>query len=270
VESIHLASAVMVEAIGQPNFNEAMLEACLSAVKFESAVVFAFESQKRRPFCVATRCANPDVEAANELYIDKHFANCEILERLQRKRGTGRLSMLRQSAAEIVDPEYRRDLYEAPRIAHDLMLLDQVGPLYFNLELFRSEGSAPFSAEEEVRIREFWPLVLACIQKNARLANLPKFTPSQRAEQMKSLVKLFLDKGVSRREAQVCAYIALGHSTLATSLHMSVSANTVSTLRQRAYRKLGITCMNELFSLCLRSIDSALDEASVRGGMFEA
>src|SRR6185437_12562118 len=123
----------MVAAIGQPNFNEAVIDACLSAVQFESAVVFAFESQKRRPFCVATRCAIPEIEAANELYIDKHFANCEILERLQRKRGAGRLSLLRQSADEIIDPEYRRDLYEAPRIAYDLMLLDQVGPVYFNL-----------------------------------------------------------------------------------------------------------------------------------------
>jgi DNA-binding CsgD family transcriptional regulator len=67
----------------------------------------------------------------------------------------------------------------------------------------------------------------------------------------------------------VCAHIALGYSTLATSLHLSVSTNTVSTLRQRAYRKLGISCMNELFSLCLRSIDTTLGHVDLGREFFE-
>ena len=267
--NVHHTSAAMVDAIGRPHFNESMIRACQSIVNFDSAVVLVFESQKRRPFCLATDCSDPEFEVANDLYFDRHFENCEAIKRLQQKRGSDRISLLRQSAEEIVDPEYRRDLYETPRIAHDLMLLEQVGGMYFNLELFRSTGSQPFSEDEETRLRDFWPLALACIRKNARLAKLPKFAPSQRGEQLKLLVRLFLGGGVSRREAEVCAHIALGYSTLATSLHLSVSANTVSTLRQRAYKKLGISCMNELYSFCLRSIETTLGDAELGPEFFE-
>jgi DNA-binding CsgD family transcriptional regulator len=54
--------------------------------------------------------------------------------------------------------------------------------------------------------------------------------------------------GLSPREAEVCAGIILGYTTLGISLNFEISVNTVATHRKRAYRKLGISSQNELFS----------------------
>lgn len=270
MDNFYIDSAAIVDAIGRPDFSDVMIEACQSVVNFDSAIILAFDSDSNRPFCLATHYARPEIEFANELYFNKYFKNCEVLERLQEKRGSDNISLIRQSAQDIVDPDYRRDLYEMPLIAYDLMLLALDGPMYFTLELFRQTEAEPFSEEDERRVRDFWPLLLACLQKNVRLSKLPKFTLSRRSEQLKSLIELFLDKGVSNREAEVCGHIALGYSTLATSLHLSISVNTVSTLRQRAYKKLEISCMNELYSLCLQSFGTMLgEEADLSREYFE-
>jgi len=59
---------------------------------------------------------------------------------------------------------------------------------------------------------------------------------------------LKLPCGLTQREADVCAAIALGYTTLGIGLNLGISVNTVATHRKRAYAKLGISCQNELFA----------------------
>ena len=66
--------------------------------------------------------------------------------------------------------------------------------------------------------------------------------------------------GLSRREAEVCAHVALGYSTLAIALNLGVSVNTVATHRKRAYLKLGICSQNELFERYFRTVTKVLSE----------
>jgi DNA-binding CsgD family transcriptional regulator len=63
---------------------------------------------------------------------------------------------------------------------------------------------------------------------------------------------------LSPREAEVCAGIILGYTTLGISLNFGISLNTVATHRKRAYRKLGICSQNELFSRYFRVVNSQL------------
>ncbi len=53
---------------------------------------------------------------------------------------------------------------------------------------------------------------------------------------------------LTQREAEICASIALGYTTLGISLKLGISINTVATHRKRAYAKLGISSQNELFA----------------------
>jgi len=260
MEKLTRISANLVDALGSRRFYNAMFVSCQSVVDFDSAILLAFDSHKRKPYCLATRFDGPDFEVANKLYLDKHFNECQAIAKLEMKKGEKNIALIRQSVNDIVDPVYRRDLYEKPKIAHDLMLLDRVGSTFFNLEFFRSQGKESFSEGEERELKSIWPLVLACIQKHLVLQKLPKSTSHPR-ELQQSLNKLFMSKGLSKRESEVCSYIALGYSTLAISLHLSISINTVSTLRQRAYSKLNISCMNELYSLYLHSLGNALENA---------
>ena len=58
--------------------------------------------------------------------------------------------------------------------------------------------------------------------------------------------------GLTRREAEVCRGILAGLSTEAIALTLGVSANTVLTLRRRAYARLGVCSKAELFRRAYR------------------
>jgi DNA-binding CsgD family transcriptional regulator len=58
--------------------------------------------------------------------------------------------------------------------------------------------------------------------------------------------------GLTPREAEICAGIMIGHTTVGLSLTLGISMNTVATHRKRAYAKLGITSQNGLFALYLK------------------
>jgi DNA-binding CsgD family transcriptional regulator len=60
-----------------------------------------------------------------------------------------------------------------------------------------------------------------------------------------------LDGGLSPREVQVCARALRGMTREGIGLDLGVKTSTVNTLSQRAYRKLNISSLNELFALCL-------------------
>jgi DNA-binding CsgD family transcriptional regulator len=55
--------------------------------------------------------------------------------------------------------------------------------------------------------------------------------------------------GITRREIQVCAAIAVGMSSAAIALTLNISLNTVLTYRKRAYSRLNICSQNELMRL---------------------
>jgi DNA-binding CsgD family transcriptional regulator len=56
---------------------------------------------------------------------------------------------------------------------------------------------------------------------------------------------------LSAREQQVCARALRGMSNPAIALDLGVQVSTVSTLRRRAFAKLGISTLSELFLRCL-------------------
>lgn len=253
--------AAIISAIGRPDFNVELIQAFRSILRFDSAVLIAFYSNSDRPMCLAERGADPEFGKANELYLNRYFQRCESIDRLRRVRNDSGIAIIRQSSGDIVNADYRRDLYDIPGISHDMILLSQTGDVYLILEFFRNDPLDNFDRDDEDRVREFWPVALACMNKNSRFLSLTQNTPSDPSLKIESLTDLFLKHGISRRESEVCSHIALGYSTLAISMRMEISVNTVSTLRQRAYRKLGISCMNELYTLCMQSYSSSLAEA---------
>lgn len=85
------------------------------------------------------------------------------------------------------------------------------------------------------------------------MAALP-FHLASREDRVRSLCRLLnasSGPNLTPRQTEVCARIVLGYSILAISLELGITQNTVSTLRKRAYSRLGICSQNELFGLCL-------------------
>ncbi len=58
-----------------------------------------------------------------------------------------------------------------------------------------------------------------------------------------------IDAGLTRRELSVCALALAGMTIEGTALNLGLKNTSVITYRKRAYAKLGISSLNEMFSL---------------------
>jgi DNA-binding CsgD family transcriptional regulator len=56
---------------------------------------------------------------------------------------------------------------------------------------------------------------------------------------------------LTRREAEITAYVLRGHSSASIGLILGISFNTIKVHRRRLYAKLGITSQAELFAKLL-------------------
>lgn len=265
---IFAASARVVDRLGQARFNEALIDAIHDLVAFDTAAMIGFESPDSTPFCLAERAA-PVHRGTVLLYIDRYFRNCEVIGSLLSKGSGDAPVILRLSSRDIVDRNYRRALYDRPGIGCELSLLARTGGMFFFLGLYRSAGQNRFSRDDEELIAAFWPFALTSLIKNARLTRGLPHGRWDAVPLTDALVDMLHGQGITRREAEICAYIVSGHSATATALNLDISINTVSTLRQRAYRKLRISCHNELYALCFRRMGEIVRGTDVRRELFD-
>jgi DNA-binding CsgD family transcriptional regulator len=242
----------LVNDVGSVQFSATLMAAFKRLVGFDQASIIVFDSKLDRPFCLASVWSADSAHVVLNRYLTEYFPHCEVLQRLRALRSSERnVSIIRYCKTEIKNPKFRRELYDNLGIDYDLALFDQTEGMSFFLEMFRNADSKPFVDTDMERAREFWPLALACINKHARLLQvLPQNDPNIRLR-LEVLAQTFRDCSLTPREAEICSYIVSGHSSLAISLNLHISLNTVATLRRRAYRKLNISSQSELFAVCL-------------------
>lgn len=160
--------------------------------------------------------------------------------------------LYRLRAADIEDTRYRRDIYERFDLLERLSILDQIRGQWIMVNLYRSTGQVPFTGSEVGRMREFAALVLPLAAKHATLiaTGQPATGPSPSVGFLDDLLER-VDSRLSVRERAVCARALAGLTVPGIASDLKVSAATVATLRRRAYAKLGITSLNELFARCI-------------------
>ncbi len=180
------------------------------------------------------------------------------------------------SATDFKDPEYRWQFYDEPRLAHELVVIGHARETLYYLSFYRNDRRAVFNRSELDVARRLARVAVRMIDKHrdVGLRQLPSAEPlpakrappmcevpsSSRAELLGHLREVLLAEtcGLSPREAEVCAGIVLGYTTLGISLNFGISLNTVATHRKRAYRKLGICSQNELFSRYFQTVNEKL------------
>ena len=134
------------------------------------------------------------------------------------------------------------------------------GTLYYT-SLYRKSRRSSFGHSEVSAIRPLANFIVKTLHRHSELATpqsdsqlrvLPCSAEAPAELRQRTLLHLkevLLAGGhrLSQREAEICAGIVMGYSTLAIGLNCNISTNTVATHRKRAYAKLGISSQNELF-----------------------
>jgi len=179
--------------------------------------------------------------------------------------------LFRQHASDIRDPGYRDRLYRRFNLLERLSVVRAVEGRWLTFNVYRDAGSGPFGPEDTAVFASLGPLLIACTAKHLALPAAPRAAagrpPVQRPAAGRTRrplgylenVLTSIDPRLTLREREVCALALTGNTVAAISRVLRTQPSTVATLRRRAYAKLGISKLNELFSLCITHISGQAD-----------
>ena len=183
--------------------------------------------------------------------------------------GGSRLIVRCVSPSHVRDVAFRRRFYDEALVRQELAMIASINNQTLYCSFYRSEEQKDFANEDALQLQQLGNFLIQTLGKHAEVANLRLSSPQgrpepatlcpERRERMFQELRATLLKaagGLTQREAEICASIALGYTTLGISLKLGISINTVATHRKRAYAKLRISSQNELFARYFDSMGS--------------
>lgn len=255
------ALARCIRAIGTPIFYRDLLRLAETVCGFEHLSVFAFSSTLVPQIEVLEGLDDPSItdhSARSYLGFGYHSsdpARAKMRE-LQFAADTPAVFVLR--ASDIVDVAYRRDIYEKFGLDGRVSLIGQADGGWRSVNFYKHKDRGGLSDADISALTRRARVLFAAEIKHIELQRdgkastaLTPVIPS--LDFLQELLATFAP-ALSKREAEVCARALQGMTGEGTALSMSITEATVATLRRRAYAKLGISNLNELFALCLSSV----------------
>lgn len=260
--------AALVQSIGSDSFNQQFFQFGRSQWQADQCTIFRLH-QDAPPQCLLVEAQQRKTRKAMretvQEYTDGAYVRDPNLITLgQRDFGEGQSQVSCVAPKQIGDIAYRRRFYETLDAFQEMALITELHGqrYYFSFVRSRTPSLTPLFSEEEAHQLQEMSLLLAQIydkhsdvmgprlQEETSAQNFSVPTPERREYIRRQLHEILLnDPGkLTPREAQICALIAVGYTSLGISLMLDVSINTVGTHRKRAYAKLKICSQSELFS----------------------
>jgi DNA-binding CsgD family transcriptional regulator len=247
-------------SLGEPSFADALLRALEPWVPVDHVAIVVFDTElvARLVAAGSRQPGNPALEAGR-LYERARFYRHDPGAR---RIGTGGPVLSHLRAADIKDREYRRDIYDRYRLLERLSLVDRVRDRWIMVNLYRGRGSDPFRERDIASVRAAAPLLLRIAGKHTDLT-AAAVLHSGRAESIQYLDKLLarIEARLTAREREVCARALAGQTVQGIASELGVRPPTVATLRRRAYEKLNISSLNELFARCMEQLARSTSRA---------
>lgn len=161
-----------------------------------------------------------------------------------------RLDPVRLSAA------HREAIYDRHAIQERLSIVafENANSL-LALNFYRFHGQQWFDPDDEADLRSSAPLLLAALRRHLELRP-PKHDvlPMETTREMEVSVLRSKCPRLTDRELEVCAGLVQGWSFDGIAVRLNLSAATVKTYRDRAFRRLGINHRNQLYGMCVEGV----------------
>lgn len=252
----------LVSTIGSREFGVAFYELFRELLNIEECTVFSFPDPASPRQLIAEGDSDAARDTARKLALDYISGGYREDPNVQQHRADARQTNIYvMDADDIGDAQYRKHYYGDHALQHELVLLGREGDTLYYTSFYRKQNEAEFSRDEISKLKGLASFVVKILHRHSELVSpsgneafnfVPagSVSPGDLRERTLEHLRDVLVSGphkLSQREAEVCAGIVMGYSTLAISLNCSISPNTVATHRKRAYAKLGISSQNELF-----------------------
>lgn len=247
------ALGAAIGLLGESGFAAALIDALGSIVPLDHLALLRFDAGLAVDLVGAASLQRGNQAAeAGRLYARARFFRHDPGIRIATGMRPGSPVLFRLRASEIENTRYRDQIYRRFGLRERLSMIDQVRGRWLMVNLYRKVGHPPFSAAEVATVTGLAGLLLPLAARHAELIKPAKPAPGS-APSVTFLDELLADLGgaLSPRERAVCARALAGLTMPGIAADLGVAGATVATLRRRAYAKLGITSLNELFALCI-------------------
>ncbi len=245
----------LIPALGRQEFPAEILRALQKPLGASHLSVFAFDRNMVPSLVAAESIGGTRIAGkAGKIYEDKILYRHDPNIRRVRSGDTGNTQALvfRLNAADISDFEYRRRIYDRFGLVERLSVIDQIGGMWFVENFYRDARMGRFSEAQLGFLSEVAAVLAALVGKHLAM-NPPPAWQSYRRPRIDLMERRLrgLDASLTERQIQVCARALMGMTNTGIALDLGVGKPTVATLRRRAYARLNITSLNELFAKCL-------------------
>ncbi|MGE0737122.1 MAG: LuxR C-terminal-related transcriptional regulator [Alphaproteobacteria bacterium] len=239
------ALSTMVGAIGLPEFSVHFQRALKDLADVDQTLVFSFE-KGRGPSAIFGYHATEPLLVPRMLreYTRRFYTADPVFNRGYRNRDYAAPTLLKLGPDDYRCIGIRHVLYEGGGVVERACIAFWDGEQFYSTNLYRSAASGRFDAESLDRLVWLAPILASCITRHARLMDDP-----ERA----FVVREAFDK-LSPREGEVVKLLLRGLPNRGIAAHMGVAEDTVLTLRKRAYAKLGVSSVGELYALVGRAV----------------
>lgn len=234
--------AALVRSIGTPTFVTDFGRCAQTRFGAEQATVIRVQADG----CVSLLYGQNFRHAnlMNELWdvYAKRFCRLDPLLGDSATAGALRPSVRYVSSGAVSDREYYKRLFRLPGLVGKLSTVAHIGSDSIFINLYRG-SRAPEWRTADVGFMEAFATTAAAVEAHFRAT----LGAEERREVASAMPQAFLK--LSPRERELCRHILRGLSLEGVAIEMDVSLNTAATFKRRAFAKLRISTLKELFHL---------------------
>lgn len=251
------ALAQVIDRLGQAGFGAALLDWLHPLLRPAHVTAFRYDSDAQaRVVVTASAGGGPAALQSARIYAGSGLARLDRLRTLIPARGDAVEqvpAIVRLRRDEIADAAYGEQLWDRVGLVDRLSTLALTQGQWSALNLYRDTTDGPFGDGDLAHFAALSSLLvallgrhLAALQPDAHDGPAHRLSP----EAARTLLGR-LPARLSGREREVCALALAGMTRDGIALTLGIAPSSVATLRRRAYDKLAIHSVGELFALCL-------------------
>lgn len=255
-----LASAI--EALGTPAFQAALTRSLNAIVPVDHCVVFTF-APGDGPGHLFTQSKMPPehAESLARDYVERFHGADPNRARILADDARHDDAPIRLVPHMDAPADYRDHFFDRTGLVDKASTIGRAGDARVYCNFYRMRESGPYSDADWQRLEAILPVATALIGTHYRLwrdTGAPDASPATAPSLIHSVIGRQLPPfdRLTRRERDICERILLGYSTVGIGLDLDIAPSSVTTYRRRAYEKLGISTQNQLFQLCLGTVQA--------------
>lgn len=168
---------------------------------------------------------------------------------VNRKSGDGRPVVQCSAPAASTPAPGRRRFYLSLGLTERITIVDRAKAGWISLNFYRTDRSAPLPSTAVEDLVSDASILHAIVSKHIELTQ--NLVPEHnRAELLWHRLEQLCDS-LTERETEVCVLALQGKTNAEIGVALGIQPSTVSTLRHRAYDRLGVSNLVEIFLKCL-------------------